>query len=274
MRPPRIYRSLALGLLGSLATLPGLIGAETPGAPETFIHQGWRDTCDFVQAPASFDAHDWSVAGLWVAGLGVGMRADHRVGGWIADHPGGLQDDLSKTFEPFGQSASFVVLAGFAAQGYWADDPRACRTAQEGLEVSLLGAGLAVTSLKYVAGRPRPIDAGFGADPGFFNRKASFPSGHTAQAFGVATVIAENYGADHAWVPWVVYGTAGMVGWQRVYSRHHNPTDVVAGAAIGYFTAQWVVRRHRASRTAGASGWEVNPTMLADGLMIGARRTF
>ena len=274
MRPPRTTLTFVLGLLSSLATLPGLIGAESPADRGTFARQAWQDTGDFVQAPARFNAHDWSIAGLWIAGFGVGMQADHRIGGWVANHPSGLQNDLSKTFEPFGQSASFAVLAGFAARGYWGDDPRALRTAQEGLEVSLLGAGLAAPSLKFVAGRPRPNAAAFGADPQFFNHQSSFPSGHTAQAFGVATVIAENYGADHAWVPWVAYGTAGMVGWQRVYSRHHNPTDVVAGAAIGYYAAQWVVRRHRVERTAAAASWEISPTVLTDGLMIGARRSF
>jgi membrane-associated phospholipid phosphatase len=227
-----------------------------------------------VQAPASFQAGDWATAGLWVGGLGVGMQADRRVGGWIASHPNSTQDNLGKAFEPFGQSVSFILLGGFAAQGYWGDDARALQTAQEGMEVSLLGAGLAVTTLKQVSGRARPNEVGFGASPRLFSGKSSFPSGHTAQAFGVATVIAENYGADHAWVPWVAYGTAGMVGWQRVYSRHHNPTDVIAGAAIGYYTAQWVVRRHRATRAAAASDWEVSPTVLPDGLIIGARRTF
>lgn len=201
------------------------------------------------------------------------MQADHRVGGWIANHPNATQDNLGKTFEPFGQSASFIVLAGFAAQGYWGDDARALRTAQEGLQVSILG-GLSVTTLKYTFGRARPSVAGFGADPHFFNRNSSFPSGHTAQAFGVATVIAENYGSDNTWVPCVAYGTACAVGWQRIYGKHHNPTDVIAGAAIGYYTAQWVIRHHRAVEAKEVSNWEFNPELQPDGLLLSARRTF
>jgi len=242
--------------------------------PEPFTTQAWHDLNDYVQAPLAFDAKDWGTAALWVGGLGVGMQADHRVGGWIADHPSGLQDDMAKTFEPFGQSASFVVLAGFAAQGFWGDDPRAMRTAKEGLEVSLLGAGLAVTTLKYVVGRPRPNDAGFGADPKLFSGNKSFPSGHAAQAFGIATVIAGNYGDDHAWVPYVAYGTASLVGWQRVYGKHHNPTDVIAGAAIGYYTAKWVMRRHRKEREAAASSWEFTPSLQLDGVLLSARLNF
>lgn len=260
---------------GVLAVALGLGQAQAATDPASFATQTWTDVQAYVQAPASFQAQDWSTAALWVGGLGIGMQADHRVGGWIANHPNTTQDNLGKTFEPFGQSASFLVLAGFAAQGYWGEDPRAMRTAKEGLEVSLLGAGLAVTTLKYTFGRARPSEAGFGADPHFFNRNASFPSGHTAQAFGIATVIAENYGSDHTWVPWVAYGTASMVGWQRVYGKHHNPTDVIAGAAIGYYTAQWVMRRHRAERdTAVVDSWRVQPTLQADGVLLRATLSF
>lgn len=260
-------RALCMGL-----ALQGFaLAAEKP---EPFTTQAWHDLGAYVQAPLSFDNRDWTTAALWVGGLGLGMQADHRVGGWIADRPSSLQDDLGKTFEPFGQSASFVVLAGFAAQGYWGNDPRAMRTAQEGLEVSLLGAGLAVTSLKYAIGRPRPNDAGFGADPKFFSGNKSFPSGHPAQAFGIATVIAGNYGDDYAWVPYVAYGTATLVGWQRVYGKHHNPTDVIAGAAIGYYTAKWVMKRHRARAEADATALEFSPSLQLDGILLSARRSF
>ena len=259
--------SILLGLLCLGST-------QAVAAPDSFATQTWSDVRDYVQAPASFQAAEWTTAALWVGGLGLGMQADHRVGGWIADHPNATQDNLGKAFEPFGQSASFIVLAGFAAQGYWSNDPRALRTAQEGLQVSLLGAGMAVTTLKYTFGRARPNDAGFGADPHFFNHKSSFPSGHTAQAFGVATVIAENYGKDHTWVPWVAYGTASMVGWQRIYSRHHNPTDVIAGAAIGYYTAQWVIRRHRSTNSGEAKAWDFTPSVQTDGFLLSVRRSF
>lgn len=237
-----------------------------------FADQVWTDLKDYVRAPGSFGSEEWTTAGLWVGGLGLASQADRRVGGWIADHPDSTQDKLGKVFEPFGQSASFVVLAGFAAQGYWGEDARALRTAREGLEASLLGAGLTATSLKYAVGRPRPSTAGFGASAKPFSGNKSFPSGHTAQAFGVATVIAGNYGDNHPWVPFLAYGTASLVGWQRVYGKHHNPTDVVAGAAIGYYTAKWVMRRHRDERT--AENWEFHPLLQADGFLVSARRTF
>jgi len=81
---------------------------------------------------------------------------------------------------------------------------------------------------------------------------AAFPSGHTIAAFTLATVFAERYGpkrnemgsARRRWVPWVAYGLASLVGFSRVTQQAHFPSDVFAGAALGYFIAHGVVLQH------------------------------
>jgi membrane-associated phospholipid phosphatase len=75
-----------------------------------------------------------------------------------------------------------------------------------------------------------------------FSGKASFPSGHTITAFSVATVIARRYGR-HRWVPFVAYGLAGVVGFSRVTNQAHFPSDVFAGAALGYCIGRFAVLR-------------------------------
>lgn len=96
-------------------------------------------------------------------------------------------------------------------------------------------------SLKYAFGRYRPED-GFGSTkfrP--FSGNTSFPSGHTSAAFAIVT-------------PWVFYyphpityglfaisaGTAVA----RMARDKHWPTDVFAGAALGFFTGRYLARRH------------------------------
>ncbi|HSV97457.1 MAG TPA: phosphatase PAP2 family protein [Spirochaetota bacterium] len=63
----------------------------------------------------------------------------------------------------------------------------------------------------------------------------SFPSGHTAGAFLMATVITSQYPM------WALplYIWAALVGFSRVYNGVHFPTDVVIGCALGLVTA-WI----------------------------------
>ena len=82
----------------------------------------------------------------------------------------------------------------------------------------------------------------------FFRGKSvfgsSFPSGHTIEAFAVATVIARRY-KNHRWVPWVAYGVAGTIAFSRVTLQSHFPADVFLGAALGYSISRFNVLRGR-----------------------------
>jgi membrane-associated phospholipid phosphatase len=63
----------------------------------------------------------------------------------------------------------------------------------------------------------------------------SFPSGHTATAFLAAEMVREEYG--NTWGAGAYLVAAG-VGLQRIYKERHWPHDVLAGAAIGFFSAR------------------------------------
>ena len=57
----------------------------------------------------------------------------------------------------------------------------------------------------------------------------SFPSGHAAAAFAVATPIA----VYHPGLAPAVFGLASVVAASRVWLRVHHPSDVAAGALLG-----------------------------------------
>ncbi len=71
------------------------------------------------------------------------------------------------------------------------------------------------------------------------NSYLSFYSGHTANAFGVATAYSYLFTLRHPRSPWVVpvwlttHGLAGLGGYLRVTSGYHYWTDVLVGAVIG-----------------------------------------
>jgi membrane-associated phospholipid phosphatase len=97
--------------------------------------------------------------------------------------------------------------------------------------------------MKPVFGRERPSDSGGATVFVPFSSNASFPSGHTAEAFTVATVIAMR--SDGWIVPAVAYTVASLVAVSRVYQQSHFPSDTLAGAVIGNAVARFVVNRHR-----------------------------
>jgi len=84
----------------------------------------------------------------------------------------------------------------------------------------------------------------FKARGGILISRGSFPSGHAIGAFGLASVLAERY-RQHRWVSWVAYGLAGTIAFSRVTLQAHFPSDVFAGAALGYFISHDVVLRGR-----------------------------
>jgi membrane-associated phospholipid phosphatase len=87
-------------------------------------------------------------------------------------------------------------------------------------------------------------DTFFRSPVGVLGNSSSFPSGHAAAAFSIATVMARRYG-EHKWVPWVAYGVAGLISLSRISDLAHFPSDVFLGAALGYTITRFDVFRQR-----------------------------
>ena len=100
---------------------------------------------------------------------------------------------------------------------------------------TLLAHGLAAllaNGLKHLIGRPRPKFAHSGDwdfAPSLVSGFDSFPSGHAAASFAVATVLAKRF---PVFAPLCI-GVAAFVMLSRVLRGSHFPTDVVGGAVVG-----------------------------------------
>ncbi|HHW10344.1 MAG TPA: phosphatase PAP2 family protein [Firmicutes bacterium] len=105
---------------------------------------------------------------------------------------------------------------------------------------SVLLTQAAVNVGKVLLGRERPDtenSRGRFTGMSFDDAYHSMPSGHTATAFSLATVLAHHDPKRS----WLYYGYATVMGLSRVVLARHWPSDVVAGAFIGIISARLVL---------------------------------
>jgi membrane-associated phospholipid phosphatase len=101
------------------------------------------------------------------------------------------------------------------------------------LMLGTLSLWMIVEMVKFIVNRSRPfIHLTQARILGFRAIGRSFPSGHTSQAFFMATLVSQHFHAN-AWVVLVLYVLALTVGITRMYVGAHYPRDVLAGAILG-----------------------------------------
>ena len=204
----------------------------------------FADTGYILKSHVNWDTSDWYTASA-VAGTTVFFMAwDDEINEEVKEGRGRTTDDISSVFEPFGNSAIvFPALAGFYLYGRFGENEKMERTALLAAE-SFLVTSLFAGVLKVSVRRTRPFD-GVSANTfdGSFTDNNAFPSGHTATAFAVATVVANEYEEVPMIAP-ICYGIAAMTGLSRINDQKHWAADVFFGAALGYFTSKTILRLH------------------------------
>lgn len=104
-----------------------------------------------------------------------------------------------------------------------------------GLELILgtISLWLVVETIKTIVDRTRPFNKlEVVRVVGLKALGRSFPSGHTSQAFFVASFFIHHYALE-AWIALGIYLLAALVGFTRIYIGAHYPRDVLAGAVLG-----------------------------------------
>ncbi|HET9056080.1 MAG TPA: phosphatase PAP2 family protein [Chitinophagaceae bacterium] len=106
-------------------------------------------------------------------------------------------------------------------------------------------------TLKNTFKRPRPYVKDPTIIPLSREGSYSFPSGHTSEAFAIATSLSISYPKWYVIVP--SYLWAGSVAYSRMYLGVHYTSDVVAGAIVGAGSAfltrkvnNWFQKKHQA----------------------------
>jgi len=118
----------------------------------------------------------------------------------------------------------------------------------------ILSRGLLTEIIRFFYNHPRPFDV-FGFTPLIGEAGSSFPSGHAAWFFALATVI---FFRNRKWGIWF-FVLALVNGIARIYVGVHWPFDILGGAAIGIASAifiHWLLRGSREKLYAEPKGDE------------------
>jgi membrane-associated phospholipid phosphatase len=218
-------------------------------------------------APLSWQGADWARFGLGVAAVGGAILLDEDLREIVDRNNTGAVRKTANALAPFGSEYSFGTLGAFYLAGKLLKNEKALAVAEDGLASSVIAAGVISPILKATVGRRRPsqTESTFSRDGG----GVSFPSGHTTQAFAVASVIAAHY--QSFWVQAAAYGVAGLVGLSRMEQGAHYASDVLAGALIGVAVGNAVVRFNDSERFRLSVVPAVNPRSRGVAVMFSIR---
>jgi len=234
---------MTVSLAGGGASIASAQGASVSAPKEKETEGEKSDRRTLKRLPANFGR---GIVGVFqrdtllplvVGGVATGGASvlDQDMRDWINPTPGeGWGQALETAGGPIWSSVFVVSL--FTA-GRISKNTRFRAASYDMLEAAAMNV-VYFQSLKLVARRTRPNG----------ENNQSFPSGHTSNAFALATVAERHYGWK---VGLPAYLLAGAIGASRMKQDAHYFSDVVAGATLGYIVGRTVVR--------------VNSRPLADG---------
>ncbi len=215
--------------------------------PRDFLHDQKNIWLVFPSKLAR--GHYWVPTLAVAAGTAGLIYADPHVMPYFRTHASNL-DDINDAFDPYISTGEVVAIpAALMTAGYMRHDSYEVSTALMCGD-AYADSAMVDLALKAITRRQRPSDVAPGAPftNTFFNggksplKGSSFPSGHAAGAFSVATVVADRY-RNHRWVPWAVYSFATVISLSRVTTSAHFPSDVFLGGALGYAITRYQVLR-------------------------------
>jgi membrane-associated phospholipid phosphatase len=181
----------------------------------------------------------------FAAGTGVALHYDAQAQQNLGIDKSRI--DTSNIISGFGSPyATLGGATGLYFLGLGTHNEHLAETGRLGAE-AIVDSLLVVEALKLATNRERPNEGN--GQGGFwphgtrsYELDGSFPSGHAAESFALARVIASEYPSKPVQV--AAYAFALAISASRVTARQHFPSDVLVGGTFGYLIGGYVVRHH------------------------------
>lgn len=195
---------------------------------------------DFYTSPLRFDSDDWIKLSSVVGITAIASLADREVRSFSQKNKSKFADDVFNIDKYYSIEFAGASIVAFYGYGLICENDKIRKLAVKLTEATFLATSITVIT-KTIVGRGRPYnqDSQYFFNPFTFDYDYnSFPSGHTSLAFAYSTVMANE--VDNAFWKIGWYSIAGLVGYARIYHNQHWFSDVLMGAAIGYFSGEFV----------------------------------
>lgn len=234
-----MFTAATVAVRAQNSPVPAPSPKPTPSLEHEFFKNILRDQKAIWTAPLHVGRTD----AKWMIPSSIGFMAlattDRITGDEIfeADRQVGASRGISYAGSVYGLGA---VAGTFYFVGRKTHNDRARETGLLAAE-ALVDSVIAGEALKGITQRARP-QAGIERSE-FFDGGSSFPSGHSTQAWAVATVIAHEY-SDRPAVQFAAYSVATAVSVARFTGHKHYLSDVLAGSALGWGIGRYVYNAH------------------------------
>lgn len=226
-----------------------VLNAQTDSIIVSDFKDALKTTAKFYTSPSRFDSEDWVRFSTVVGLTGVATLADKEIINFSQRNQSNFANNLFSIDNYYYVEFVAASIIGFYGYGLIDNNNEVRKLAVKLTEATLFATSITLIT-KTVIGRARPYrqDNQYYTNPFTFdNDYNSFPSGHTTLAFAYSTVMANEINNIFWKIGW--YTAAGLVGYSRIYHNQHWFSDVLMGAAIGYFSGEFVNNENKNNKT-------------------------
>ncbi len=243
---PLLCLTLQAGALAQVASADLTIGNQVSPAPIFRADEEIPKTGKFFKRAV--------VPSVVLMGLGLYTMKDN---GFYSSYD--AQRDATRHFPDFRNNIDdylfYLPIAGLYGFNYFSSQNKHHIWRQTGL---VIASGALTTAIIYpvkiLTDQERPNGL-----------PRAFPSGHTAFAFTIATVVDKEFRDKSKWISVGAYTIASATGVSRILNNEHWMADVLAGAGVGILSVNTVYFIHSKLAKNKGLNTSISPTVLPNG---------
>lgn len=239
-----LFGTAASAQVGEKQDLPRVpAGANLPDSHQSFLHSFAHDEWTIWSSPFRGSNYDSRTVRKYVVPFALVSAALLATDRKSADVLPNSRDQAVWSGRVSQAGASYT-LAGASGAMFLLGKATGNRHTQETGWLALQAIAhtqLVVFGMKQITNRRRPVTDNVPSR--FWDGGDSFPSGHAATSFAVATVFAYEY-RHHLAIPILAYSIAAGVSASRVSARRHWASDIFVGGSTGFLIGRFLYKLH------------------------------